>query len=105
MIPILDVITITSGIEDEDGTYKEFHFRNEERKDLFVKTLYSHRTSDVDFSVEEQSLQPTRELLMELDKDPIKYAAESVMWAKNAISRYYDNHLTEEELAYVRKLA
>ena len=89
---------------DENGKYKEFHFRNEERKDSFIRTLYAHRYA-VGFSVTEQNVKPTRELLIELEEDPIEYALKSLTWAKGVIDLYNRNHLTESEMAYIRKLA
>lgn len=104
MVTIFPVITITSELPDTAGKYKEFHFRNEERKDSFVRTLYAHRYG-INFSVTTENKKPTRELLIELENDPIEYALKSLTWAKNVMDNHYANHLTEEEMAYVKKFA
>ena len=104
MIPIFPVVTITSEIPDRANRYREFHFKNEERKDSFVRTLYAHRLS-IGFSATEENLTPTRDLLIELDTDPIEYALKVKAWAKDTLDHYYAEHLTEDELAYVRRLA
>ena len=101
MIP---VTTITAEIPDVNGKYRTFHFRNEKKKDTFIRTLYSHRLSDIEFSVLIEEIQPTRDLLMELDKDPIVYACDSIGWARETLSLYNKMHLTDDELAYIKSV-
>ena len=102
---MFEVITVKSGLPDESGDYKEFHFRNEEKKERFIQTLYSHRLSDIGFTSESEWKEPSRDLLIEMDKDPIEYAKDNVFWAKNTIRNYMMSHLTGAELAYLHKMA
>ena len=83
-------------LRDKDNT---FSFCSKERRDLFEKTLLSHRV-DVKFVKEKVSIAPTRQLLIELDKDPIKYAVSSV-----SLFNKPSDKLTEEEVAYILKVA
>lgn len=105
MVPIIPVITIIAEIPDREGKYRNFHFRNEDRKERFIRTLYSHRLSDIEFSVIEETVIPTRELLIELDKDPIQYAVSEVSWAKDTLNLYREKHLTDEEMMYIKSVA
>ena len=98
------VCTITSSYVDSNGRYKEFHFRNESRKDLFLKTLYAIGLN-IPFSEETLMTVPTKELLIELEKDPEDYARESISWADDAYRCYRNSHLTEAEWAYIHSVS
>ena len=100
----MNVITITSDMPDTDGAYREFHFRNETRKDSFIRTVYAHRYP-IEFSVDERNIKPTRDLLIELEEDPIEYAIKMIPWAKRTWENHTSNHLTDAELQYVRSMA
>ena len=95
---------VTSQLPDKNGIFKTFHFRNHDRKERFIRTILAHRYP-VEFSEKEEEIKPTRELLMELEDDPIQYAVSETKWAKEVTEEYRNNHLTDEEIAYILRVA
>ena len=100
----MNVITITAQTPDSSGVKRQFHFNSSYKADRFIQTIRSHRI-DMEFIETPDEIKPTKELLMEIDKDPIKYAVESVAWAKEVTREESLSHLTDAEMQYIRQMA